>query len=99
MSKLKVDNTIRIQFVTSANCAECIQVKQILKEIKSQFPNVLIQEYDVMGLKGLKLAVKHGVLANPGIIINDEFFSAGSLDKEKLFEKIKSLENSHNKLS
>lgn len=91
MNQPKVDNIIRIQFITSSNCTECIQAKKILKEAKSQFPNVIVQEYDVMGLKGLELAVKHEVMANPGVIINDELFSAGSLDKEKLLKKLKIL--------
>lgn len=85
---------IRIQFLTSQGCTECIPAKKILEEAKSQFPNVFVQEYDVMGLKGLELAVKHGIMANPAILINGVLFSVGSLDKEKLFEKIKSLKNS-----
>lgn len=91
MSKVKANSAIHIQFITSVNCSECIQAKRILKEAKSQVPNLKIQEYDVMGLRGLELAVKYGIMANPGIIINSELFSVGSLDKEKFFKKIKKL--------
>lgn len=84
MPQLKVNNTISIQLITSKDCSECIQAKQVLKEAKLKFSNLQIKEYDVMDLKGLELAVKHGVMANPGIIINGELFSAGSLNKEKL---------------
>ncbi|MBI4225893.1 thioredoxin family protein [Candidatus Roizmanbacteria bacterium] len=79
---------ITIQFLTSQSCSECFQAKQILKEAKAKYPNLKIEEYDVMCLKGLELAVKYGIMANPGVIINGELFSVGSLDKEKLFEKI-----------
>jgi len=34
---------------------------------------------------------QHGIMASPGILINEELFSVGGLDKDKLVEKIKSL--------
>ncbi len=82
---------INIQFITSQNCSECIQAKQILKEAKNFFPKLRVQEYDVMGVNGLEIAVKYGMMAIPGIIINDELFSVGNLDREKFYEKINSL--------
>ncbi len=84
---------IRIQFLTSQNCSECLEAKQILKEAKAKYPDLKVEEYDVMGIRGLELAVKYGIMANPGVIINDELFSVGSLDKEKLFEKIKCIQS------
>ena len=84
---------ITIQFLTSQSCSECVQAKQILDEAKIQYPKLKIEEYDVMSLKGLELAVKYGIMANPGIIINDEIFSVGTLDKEKLFEKINHIQS------
>lgn len=95
MLKLKADNTIQVQFITSPNCPECIQAKQILKEAKSKFHNIVVKEYDVIGLKGLELAVKYSIMANPGIVINDKLFSVGFLNKEKLFQKIKDISLTH----
>ena len=88
---------ITIQFLTSPSCSECLQAKQILKEAKVQYPKLKVKEYDVMGFKGLELAVKYGIMANPGIIINDELFSVGNLDREKLFGKISKLLTKQNK--
>lgn len=93
MQKLKVGNKIRIQFITSVNCNECFQAKQVLKEAKANYPELKVDEYDVMGYRGLELAVKYGIMANPGIVINDELFSVGRLDKDKLFENIAKLLN------
>ncbi|OGK09652.1 hypothetical protein A2767_07395 [Candidatus Roizmanbacteria bacterium RIFCSPHIGHO2_01_FULL_35_10] len=97
MSKLKADNTIHIQFITSVSCPECFQAKKILKEAKVKYPKLMVKEYDVLGLKGLELAVKYGIMANPGIIINDELFSVGRLDRKKLFGKISKLLTMQNK--
>ena len=33
-----------------------------------------------------------GIMSSPGVIVNGELFSIGGLDKDKLVEKIKSLE-------
>lgn len=84
---------IRIQFLTAPGCMECQRAKIIFQEVKKEFPYLKLQidEIDITTLKGLELAVEHSILSNPGIIINGEFFSAGSLDKEKFISKILSL--------
>lgn len=85
---------ISIQFLTAPGCSECERAKIILNEIKDLYPKVEIKELNVMSLKGLKLATEHGIMTNPGVIVNGELFSAGSLDRDKLDTKIKSLQNS-----
>ena len=84
---------IRIQFLTAPGCLECERAKAVFQEVKKKFPylNLRVEEIDITSLKGLELAVEHSVLSNPGIIINGELFSSGSLDKEKFIGKILSL--------
>lgn len=84
---------IRIQFLTAPGCMECERAKVIFQEVKKEFPYLKLQidEIDITTLKGLELAVEHSILSNPGIIINGELFSTGSLDKEKFVSKILSL--------
>lgn len=83
---------IKIQEVSAPGCSHCKEAKKILKqEIKSQFPNVEIEFIDMMTEKGQQMVQKYGIMASPGIIVNDELFSVGGLDKNKLVEKIKSL--------
>ena len=81
---------IRIQFLTSPECIECQRAKVIFQEVKKEFPYLKLQidEIDITTLKGLELAVEYSILSNPGIIINGELFSAGSLNKEKFISKI-----------
>jgi len=68
-----------------------------VKKLKSAFPDIEIKEIDLMSQKGISLVTKYGIMANPGIIINDEFFSAGNLDKAKFFSRISSLIPFHSK--
>lgn len=88
---------ITIQFITSLGCSECEKAKLILQEAKSVFPDVEVKEIDVMSQRGISLFTKYSIMASPGIVINDELFSVGSLDKEKLFEKISRLSAFQNK--
>ena len=82
---------IKIQELSTSGCSNCAMAKQILKEIKLNFPEVQIEHIDMLSEKGQKLLQKYGIMASPGIIVNDELFSVGGLDKNKLIEKIKSL--------
>jgi len=84
---------IKIQFLTAPGCLECERAKALFQEVKKKFPDLKLQieEIDITTLKGLDLAIKHSVLSNPGVIINGELFSTGSLNKEKFINKILAL--------
>ncbi len=84
---------IKVQFLTAPGCLECERAKIIFQEVKKKFPDLKLQieKIDITTLKGLELAVEHSVLSNPGIIINGELFSTGSLDKEKFINRILAL--------
>lgn len=84
---------IKIQEVSAPGCSHCEEARKILKqEIKSQFPSVEIEFIDMMTEKGQQMVQKYSIMASPGIIINDELFSVGGLDKNQLIKKIKSLQ-------
>ena len=83
---------IKIQEVSAPGCAHCEEARRLLQqEIKQQFPNVEIEFIDMLSEKGQKMVQGYGIMASPGIIVNDELFSVGGLDKNKLVDKIKSL--------
>lgn len=81
----------KIQFLTMPGCHSCEAAKKIFDEIVPDFPNVEVEEIDMMTSEGQKLVQKHSIMSSPGIIIGDELFSTGGVDKEKLIEKLKSL--------
>lgn len=84
---------IKIQEVSAPGCSHCEDARRLLKEeIKSQFPNVEIEFIDMLSEKGQKVVQEYYIMASPGIIINGELFSVGGLNKNKLIEKIKSLQ-------
>lgn len=83
---------INIQFVTVPGCVHCEEAKKVFEELKPQYPEMNIQEIDATTPEGMELVSKYSIFASPGIIINDELFSTGGLNKNKFVEKIKSLQ-------
>ena len=83
---------VKIQEITSPGCSHCAATKKILEgEIKPHFPDVEIEYIDMTTEQGQKMIQDYGIMSSPGIVINGELFSVGGLDKNKLIEKIKSL--------
>lgn len=85
---------IKIQEVSAPGCSHCEETRRLLQqEIKKRFTNVEIEFIDMMSEKGQKKVQEYGIMASPGIILNGELFSVGGLDKNKLIEKIISLQH------
>lgn len=82
---------INIKFVTVPGCHECAKAKQIFEELKPQYPEMQITEINVTSPEGMALVQKYGILSSPGIIINDELFSTGALNKNEFIKKLNEL--------
>lgn len=85
-------NKITIQEVSIHGCSSCATAKEILEnDIKPAFANVKIEYIDMLSEEGQTMVQKHSIMSSPGVIVNNELFSVGGLDKDKLIKKIKSL--------
>ena len=73
-------------------CHNCAAAKKIFDEVIPEYPNVEVEEIDIATPQGQELAGKYSVMASPGIVIDDELFSTGGVNRDKLVEKLKSLE-------
>ncbi|NOZ64423.1 MAG: hypothetical protein GXO71_05780 [Caldiserica bacterium] len=82
---------IQVQVLTSPTCGECARAKQILEELKPQYPEMQVQEVDMATPEGQEMISKYMIMSSPGIIINGELFSTGALDKQKFIEKLNSM--------
>jgi glutaredoxin len=71
-------------------CHSCAEVKKIIEEIKPDFPDLEVEEIDMITPEGQQMVQKYGIMSSPGIIIDGELFSTGGVNKEKLIEKLKS---------
>ncbi len=82
----------QIQFLTMKDCHSCEAAKAIFDKVLPDFKDkVKVAELDITSEEGQKLVGQYGIMASPGIVIDDELFSTGGVDKDKLIEKLKSL--------
>ncbi len=75
-----------------AGCHNCETAKKIFDEVMPDFPNVKVEEIDMATPEGQELVQKYSIMSSPGIVIDGELFSTGGVDRDKLVEKLKSLQ-------
>ncbi len=69
--------------LTQSFCTFCEQAKEIFSRLTLEYP-LNIQEIDLDTEAGRDLAIKHGVMFAPGILINQKLFSFGRPSEKKL---------------
>ncbi len=76
--------------ISPDDCPNCGEVREQLDNLKQTYPALAIKSVDAHTPEGEELILKHGILASPGILINDKFFSMGAVSEHKLNSAIKS---------
>ncbi|MBL4644508.1 MAG: thioredoxin family protein [Candidatus Pacebacteria bacterium] len=82
----------KVLFLTIPGCHNCEAAKEIFTEIMPEFADTVeVEEIDMSTPEGQEMAGRYSVMASPGIVINEELFSTGGVNKEELVAKLKSL--------
>lgn len=76
-----------VTLLTQENCTWCEQAKDILQIVSAAHPS-LIEEIDLASARGRELAVRHGVVFAPGVLIDGRLFSFGRLSEKKLRRRL-----------
>lgn len=82
---------INIQFVTVPGCHECAKAKKIFEELAQKYLQMHVEEINATTPRGMELVQKYGIFSSPGIIVNDELFSTGALNKDQFVKKLDEL--------
>jgi glutaredoxin len=83
---------VKVQELSTPGCSHCAEAKDFLEhEFKPKYPQVKVEYVSVMDPAGQELVSKYMIFASPGIIINDELFATGGLDKDKFINKVNEL--------
>jgi glutaredoxin len=82
---------IKVTLIRPDGCTHCVAVKETLEKMKSDYPDITIEEIDMVTPKGQEMVKKYGILSSPGILINDEFFTFGGATEEQFREKFEEL--------
>ena len=78
---------IKVTLVRPDGCHHCKEVKNTLGNLKEDFPDIVLEEIDMVTPEGQALVQKHHILSSPGILINNEFFSFGGATEKELRKK------------
>ena len=82
---------IKVTLIRPSGCQHCVQVKGTLEKLKTDYPDLAIEEVEATRPEGQALIQKHGIMSSPGILINDKFFSMGGATEKQLREKLEEL--------
>lgn len=72
-----------VTLLTQSSCAFCDQAKGLLTELSAEY-DLRVRELSLDTDEGRTLAMRHGVLFAPGILLDGESFSYGRPSERKL---------------
>ena len=82
---------INVTLIRPDGCHHCVAVKATLEKLKGEYPELTIDEIDMLSPEGQELVQKYQFLSSPGILINDEFFAFGGATEEQFRKKFDEL--------
>ena len=82
---------IKITLIRPDGCGHCVAVKKTIENLKVDYPEITLEEIDMVSSEGIALVQKHHILSSPGILVNDEFFSMGGAKETELRKKMEEL--------
>lgn len=84
---------IKITLIRPDGCIHCVEVKKTLEEMKGDYPDIVVEEIDMVTDEGQALVKKNNIMSSPGILVNDEFFAFGGATEEQFRKKFEELTN------
>lgn len=84
---------VAVTLLTQPDCALCDHAKAVLVRLAAE-RLVTVREIDLSGSEGRALAVRHGVLFAPGVLLDGHPFSFGRLSEKRLRRQVARIANS-----
>ncbi|MBI4039659.1 thioredoxin family protein [Candidatus Daviesbacteria bacterium] len=75
---------VKVQFISSENCAHCMQAWSALEKIKKDKQETELEKVDMLSEKGQKMVQEYGIMASPGIVIDGKLAFQGGATEEQL---------------
>lgn len=85
---------IKVTLIRPEGCAHCVAVKATLEKMKTDYPDLIIEEVDMVTPKGQEMVKKYSIMSSPGILVNDDFFAFGGATEEQFKKKFDELKKS-----
>lgn len=77
-----VNFNMYLTLIVSDNCEACNRAKHVLHKIKIDYPEI---STNIVNIKSYK---KKGILITPALLVNEDLFSYGDINKDKLLSVI-----------
>lgn len=74
----------KIILVSPQDCKNCAAVKAHLAVLQQDYPALAVEHIDAWSPEGEALIMQYGIMASPGIIVDDSLLAAGPVSEEKL---------------
>lgn len=84
---------IKVTLIRPQGCSHCVAVKATLEKMKADYPDLTVEEVDMVTPEGQELIKKHNILSSPGILVNDEFFAFGGATEDQFRKKFDESKN------
>lgn len=79
---------IEVWVVTGFGCKACENVKERLRRLEKEFPEVRVSEFDVGSDEGTAIALRYKLVGLPGILINGRMALVGDISESLLRERL-----------
>lgn len=73
---------MNLTLIISDNCKACERAKNVLQKIQIYYPEISVEIIDSASFKNSRISI------TPALLINQELFSYGDIDKNKLLVKL-----------
>jgi len=74
---------IHVTLLTQAHCGFCEQAEETLERLAREY-SLTLTYVNLASVEGHQLALRHGIIFAPGVLLDDDFFSYGRLSERKL---------------
>lgn len=84
---------IKLQIITSPGCKCCEDIKNYIKDVQNDFPELQVDILSMTTPLGQELVQKYNILSAPGIIINEKLEFSGETKEEDLRKKLREIQS------
>lgn len=74
---------IHVTLLTQAQCGFCEQAQETLERLAREYP-LTLTNVNLASAEGHQLALRHGIIFAPGVLLDGAFFSYGRVSERKL---------------
>lgn len=82
-----IQTTTDVQVLSTPGCAGCDQIKELIADVLSEFPDLSWEEIDLMEYP--EVAGTYSIMSVPAVVIGDELVFAKIPNRDALREAVK----------